>query len=60
MMKVKIANFKMLIGLIKTSNEFKDEHSGTPLGALKTLNSKKLMSTITLQGTKKQFQYMEC
>jgi len=39
MMKVKIANFGMLIGLIKTWDEFKDEHSGTLLRPLKTLTS---------------------
>ena len=39
MMKVKIANFGMLIGLIKTSDEFQEEHSGTLLRALKTLTS---------------------
>jgi len=60
MMKVTIANFEMLIGLIKTSDEFKDEHSGIPLRALKTLTSKKLVNTITLSLSMLQFQYLEC
>ena len=58
-MKVRIPKFKTLIGLIKTSDEFEDGPSGTPLRALKTLTSKKLVNTITLQGVNEQFQYME-
>ena len=38
MMKVKIANCGMLIGL-KPWDEFIDEHCGTPLWPLKTLTS---------------------
>ena len=43
-MKVRIAKFGILIGLIKTL-EFEDEHSGTILRALKTLTLKKLVNT---------------
>ena len=46
--RVIISKFGMLIGLIKTSDEFEDEPSGTSLRALKTLTSKKLVNTITL------------
>ena len=42
----------MVIGVIKTSDEFEDKHSGTPLRALKTLTFKKPVNTITLQGLK--------
>ena len=51
-MKVTIAKFGMLICLIKTFDEFKDRQGGTPLRALKTLTSKKLVNTINLQGLK--------
>jgi len=44
--------YGMLIGLMKTMDEFKDWPSGRPLRALKTLTSKKLVNTITLQGLK--------
>ena len=37
----------MLIGLMKTLDEFEGEPPGTPLWALKTLASKKLVKTIT-------------
>ena len=47
-MKVRISKFGMLIGLMKTMDEFEDWHSGRPLRALKTLTSKKLVNTITL------------
>jgi len=46
-MKVRIAKFGMLIGLIMISDEFEGEHSGTLLRALKTLTSKKLVNTVT-------------
>jgi len=42
----------MLIGLMKTLDEFENGRSGTPLRAIKTLTSKKLVNTITLQGIK--------
>ena len=42
-MKVTIAKFGMLIGLIK---KFEGEHSGAPLRALKSLTSKKLVYII--------------
>ena len=35
----------MVIGVIKTLDEFKDKHSGTPLRALKTLTFKKPVNT---------------
>ena len=47
-MKVRIPKFRSLIGVIKPANEFEDGPSGTPLRALKTLTSKKLVNTITL------------
>jgi len=47
-MKVRISKFGMLIGLMKTMDEFEDWPSGRPLRALKTLTSKKLVNTITL------------
>ena len=51
-MKVRIPKFGTLIGLIKTSDEFEDGPSRTPLRALKTLTSKNLVNTINLQGLK--------
>ena len=41
--------YGMLIGLMKTLDEFKNGPSGTPLRALKTLTSKNLLNTITLK-----------
>jgi len=38
----------MVIGVITTSDEFEDKHSGTPLRALKTFTFKKPGNTITL------------
>ena len=49
-MNVRIPKFGTLIGLIKTSDEFEDGPSRTPLRALKTLTSKNLVNTINLQG----------
>ena len=49
----------MLIGLMKNLDKFNDGPSVTPLRALKTLTSKKLVNTITLQGVNEQFQYTE-
>jgi len=51
-MKIKILKFVTVIGLIKTSNEFKDECPETSLKVLKTLTSKKLVNKITVQGSK--------
>ena len=42
----------MVIGDIKTSDEFEDMHSGTPLRALKTFTFKMPVNTITLKGLK--------
>ena len=42
----------MVIGVIKTSDDFKYKHSGTPLRALKTFTFKKPVNIITLQGLK--------
>jgi len=41
-MNINISIFKMLIFLMKTSEEFKDGPSGTTLRALKTLTSKRV------------------
>jgi len=46
-MKVRITKFRMIFGIIKTSEEFKDEHSGTLLRALKTLPLKNLTNIRT-------------
>jgi len=46
-MKARISNFGMLIGLIKTSDEFKDEYPGTSLKALKTLTLMQLVNKIS-------------
>jgi len=42
----------MLIGLMKTLDEFENGPSWTPLRALKNFTLKKLVHTITLQGIK--------
>jgi len=59
-MKVRTSKFRMLNSLNKTLDQFEDEPSETFLRALKTFTLKKPVNIITLQGLRKQFQYLDC
>ena len=48
--EVTLSVYGMMIGFMKTFDEFENGPSETPISALKTLTSKKLVNTITLQG----------